>query len=204
MNTSCVSRAPTPTPIVQVVPPTIQKDTTPQVQKIVESNVKLQESVRVQKDTITKQTGVILDAMETAVDLQKQLEGTAPQIIATNLVAKLDDVKTRNMFMETTNADLQKQIDLQRRVADEAVALALMKDQESREWQSNNKTKDDIIQKVGVERDKAIQDREKFKGQAEKSGVYKFWVIMLASIFIGWTILKNVMMIYFPMIKFRV
>jgi hypothetical protein len=199
------SCAPTvPTPIVNVIPPKVQSDVTPQTQKIVATNQALQKTVQTQKASISEQTNVIIDALATAEDLRKQLQGTAPEVMATNLITQLDGVKTRNMFIEGTNAELQKQIDEQRVIADDAVAKAMMKDQESREWQSNNLTKDSIIAKIGSERDSAMKERDSAKITAAKAGVYKFWVIALIGAFAGWTILKNVLMIYFPLAKFRV
>lgn len=52
---------------------------------------------------------------------------------------------------------------------------------------------------------KSLQAKiEKLTKQAASAGVYKNWIIGLASGFLLWTILKNILMVYFPATKFRI
>jgi hypothetical protein len=201
--TSCSNQLKPPTPIVKVVNPTVQPDVRPALNAIVAVNDALQSTVNEQQNTINEQRTSIQQAIETYDELKAKLADQKPlEVLTTKLSEQLRVVQTRNMFMETQNVTLKKSLEEQEKLTDEAIEKALKKDEESREWQRVIVTKDDLLARIVVERDSAIKQREHFQVEASKASVYKRWVIGLACGFIGWLIIKNILMVYFPASRF--
>lgn len=109
---------------------------------------------------------------------------------AKTLVDLLQNVKSRNLFLEQHNIELKtlnndQSINLQTLNGDlkEAIDKAILKEKET---------------------DELRQALEKEKRISASAKVYRNWIWCIVGGFILWTIIKNLLLIYFPAIRFRV
>ena len=123
---------------------------------------------------------------------------------ATDLIDELSKVKSRNMFLELENTDLSKLKDEQelnlenmKNSLTKAEGLVIGKENEANELRTQN----DFLGKNLATKNK---ENEKLVKEAATANVYKHAIWWAIGLFLLYTILKNVLMIYFPAIRFRV
>ena len=158
-----------------------------------------------QSQTIKDQMEDIDTAIALANDLKHKLDAkTLIETDVTNLITELTKVKTRNMFLELQNNDLsklktQQELNLENMKVSLAKAEGLImgKDTEANELRTQN----EYLSKNLALKNKENEQLIKVSASAK---VYEHWIWGLVGGFILYTILKNVLMVYFPMLKFRV
>lgn len=194
-----------PTPITKVyIPPApeVQKNVKPLVVEIQTGNRALKETVTVQAETIKIQNTEIDEVITKMEELKAST--VTDQVLVTDLVVRLKDVRTRNLFLETITGQLATRLNAQMLLTDEAVSKAGLKDAESVQWQQMNTTKDTMIRDLEKERNSAITARDKSNLEAANAKVYKRWILFGIAAVVLWLIMKNVLMIYFPLTKFKI
>ena len=186
--------------------PIVVENISPTVTKVIETNKVLENKVNNQSKLIAEQKMDIDEAIKKAESIRKSASENiqVKEQDALDLVANLKTVHTRNLFLETENNDLSNTVSDQSKQLDFANSLAAKKDSEVAELRQQSDQKDNIIKtknedtrKIIIERDKAIID-------AASANVYKHWIYGILGGFLLWTILKNVLMMYFPTTRFRI
>lgn len=199
--TSCAPNSPA-TRVYVPPAPQVQKNVKPIIVEIQTNNSALKDTVAIQKKTIDAQKTEIDQAISNAKALRDPV-GTNWKI-ADDLILQLNSVKMRNLFLETTTGELMTRLNNQIILTEEAIGRASLKDAESIRWQEVNVTKDTIIRDLESERNAAMITRDKNALEAANAKVYKRWILWCVFGFVAWIIVKNVLMIYFPLARFRI
>jgi hypothetical protein len=80
----------------------------------------------------------------------------------------------------------------------------LDKENEASELRSQNKFLANSLNIKNTEVESLKKSLEKEKIKSARATVYKNWVYGLVGGFLLWIVIKNILMIYFPMTKFRI
>jgi len=207
-------------PIVIPTPPPKKESVVPQLNKIeggidstVSENVKIENKIEEQRKELSIQHLEILEAIAKAEYLENILLSNSPtsKSESINFIDRLKKIEARNLFIEKQNSELKKiqqdQLEILKNTKNDVViahAKLIDKEQEA----SNLRDQNDFLAKnlssnlLEAERLKKNLENERIK--SAKSSVYRNWVIGLISGFILWVVIKNILMIYFPMTKFRI
>ncbi len=187
------------------------------VDTTIDNNTKIGIKIDDQSKIIKGQKLAIIDALAQADKLKVKIETDQKISLKeiTNLIDKLNEEKTRNMFLETNLAELktlkndQAVVLAQLRVdLSEAKVKVTLKESEADTLRDQATFLAGSLQSTILSKDKTIgqleKDLSKAKQTAATNAVYKNWVIGLVCAFVLWTIIKNVMMAYSPLTKFRI
>ena len=197
-----------------IIPPAPQKveSALPEVKKAsatvdagIKTNLNVGQKIKEQTQTIKDQRESIDNAIALADSLKVKLDNkTLVEKDATDLIDELSKVKSRNMFLELENTDLSKLKDEQelnlenmKNSLTKAEGLVIGKENEANELRTQN----DFLGKNLATKNK---ENEKLVKEAATANVYKHAIWWAIGLFLLYTILKNVLMIYFPAIRFRV
>lgn len=200
-----------PPKVESVIPHVVTVDN--KLDKLKESNVKLEEKIKNQNKTILDQKMALQNAIVQAEKLKEKIlaNEALQEIDALNIIEQLNRAGERNLFLEKQNEELEKirkeqdllLVETKNKLNDAIIQLTLKETEASNlrlqnEYLSNLVTKNqDSIKTLNEQLDKS-------NAKAATASVYKRWVIVIVAIVIAWIILKNVLMIYFPAVKFRV
>jgi hypothetical protein len=208
----------TPPPII---PPVVKQEQSvlPSLDKVeaginntVESNIKLEQKLKEQQQTVINQKIAIADAIQDAEKLKNKVltNGKITELETTNLIDKLKDVESRNLFLELQNDELSKVREDQSQTlktlkedSDKTHDLLISKENEALQLREQTEylSKNLIVKNKEVETLKNVLSDEKVKSAT--AGVYRNWIKGIVIGFVLWTIIKNIIMIYNP-IKFRI
>ena len=129
----------------------------------------------------------------------------------TGLLTEMGKVKSNNMFLELSNHDLIKLKDTQdtnlmkmSASLDAAEEKIINKDNEATQLREQYTY---LSQSLVTKNNEVVDLNKALTKEKETSAtalVYKHWVWGLVGGFLLWCLVKNLIMIYFPMIKFRV
>lgn len=184
-----------------------------EVDNTVDSNKKIGDKINESKIIINEQNISILEALNQAEKIkEKALAKVAiTELEASNLIAELKKVQTRNLFLEKQNQELtklkedqEKILNIIKNTLDKTREQVSDKENEATELRKQNIYLSQNLTAKNEESEKLKATLQKEKEISASAKVYKHWIITLVSVFIGWLILKNILMIYFPSIKFRV
>jgi len=214
---SCTNNAPPP----NVPPPPVKTESAlPGIGKVdggvtatIDITAKLGAKIEDQKQTIVEQRSTINEAISQIDKLKVKLQ--AKEIISepelNDLMAELKKLDTKNNFLETQNKELTTfKEEQEKTLAEIRIALSKTKEQvvskenETENLRVQNKYLADNLTTYGKEAEKLKQEITKQKQNAARANVYRNWVIGLSVGFILWTIIKNLLMIYLPAMKFRI
>lgn len=182
------------------------------IDNTIKENIKFDQKLKEQRQIVLDQKIAISEALSQAEKIHDMVlaNDTIKEIDAVNLITQLKKVEARNLFLETKNIELVTVKDDQEKllknlkvVSNDALQKLTAKENEASELRSQNDYLGKNLNNKNqeVETLKKLLEKEKIKSAT--SGVYRNWIIGLVSGFILWTIIKNIMMIYFP-IKFRI
>ena len=203
---------PTPPAKVESVLPSITK-ISKEVQDGVNTNENVSGKLQEQTTTLKDQDSDIDQSLEIAkaIDLKIALKQLVLGEDADNLVKELQKVKTRNLFLENENSDLVKMKDEQDKnlkIMGDSLADAQEKVINKENEADQLRTQDDFLSKNLNTKNKEVQEMDKSltkeKEIAATALVYKHAIWWAVGIFLLWTVVKNVLMIYFPATKFRI
>jgi hypothetical protein len=207
-------------PIAIPVAPPKQESVVPYFDKIdsgidstIKSNIKIEDKIKEQHRELSSQQEAIIDAIAQAEKIKEVLTAntTVSEIESTDFINKLRKIEARNLFIEAQNLELEalrkEQAEILKMTKEDASITyrkLLNKEQETNTLREQNEflSRNLVIKSNEVEQLKKALEKEKIK--AAKSSVYRNWIIGIVSSFVLWIIIKNVLMIYFPMTKFRI
>jgi hypothetical protein len=207
-------------PVVIPIAPVKIESVVPQFNKIsvgidstIKSNLKIENKIKDQHKELSIQQLAILEAIAQADKFKEILlvNKCISEIDSINFINNLRSIETRNLFIEKQNIELEElrkeQSEILKMTKEDASITyrkLLDKEQEANSLREQN---DYLGKNLIVKSNEVVQlqkDLEKEKIKSAKATVYKNWVIGLVTIFILWLIIKNVLMVYFPMTKFRI
>lgn len=216
---SCATKPVSPTAYIPNAPaktesvlPAVIK-TEENIQKVVSSNEKLQEKTKAQEETILSQKVKITEAIAQAQRLEEKAKAKLliTEIEAAEMTTKIKEIEQENFSLTKQNGKLKEDLEWQGEFLgitkkDAADARYKLIQAEGELYDYREKYK--FAQTTIAERNESVQKLQKentsLTKKAASSSVYKNWVIGIVSALVGWTILKNILMVYFPATKFRI
>lgn len=207
-----VNDVPSPPPKVEsVIPTVITVDHN--LDKLKETNVQLEEKLKNQNKTILDQKMAIQNAITQAEKLKEKIlaNEALKEIDAINLIEQLHQAGERNLFLEKQNEDLEKirkdqdltLSDTKNKLNDALVRLA-QKESEVMNLRNQNEYLSSLVTKSNENVKILNSQLDKAQKTAATASVYKHWVIGLVVVFVAWVVIKNILMVYFPLAKFRI
>lgn len=208
-KSSTIPTAPTKT---ESVKPSLDK-VKDGISESITENSKVAEKIKNQQSTIAEQKGLINDALEEARKIEEKLKTN--QVVSEaeiqSLKTKIEQIKKENDKLLETNGALSENVRylmdvLNATRKDSATASSKLEQSESELaiLRDQNKTISDTL----ASRNKDVETMQKqvIKSEtaAAKAKVYRNWIWGLVGGFLLWTIAKNILMIYFPLTRFRI
>lgn len=216
---SCTNKVVTPSNDVPTTPPKVESvipsitTVDNRLDKLKESNVKLEEKLKSQNQTILEQKMALTNAISQTQKLREKILANEAllEIDAMNIIDQLEKAGERNLFLEKQNEELEKirkdqdsiLIETKIKLSDALVRIS-MKESEASTLRSQAEYLGTLVSKNNANIIELNKQLDKANKTAASAGVYKHWVIGIIVAVVLWTILKNVLMIYFPMTKFRI
>ena len=210
-NNNTTPIIPPPVKAVESVLPSMAKVDTG-IDNTVKSNIKLEQKIKEQQQTVTDQKIAISEAISEAEKLRNKVltNEIITELATTSLVDKLNKVETRNLFLESQNTELSKvreeqTVTLKSLKEDSVKTHQLLQAKENENSQLREQV-DYIAKNLNMkisEVESLKSDLTKEKVKSATAGVYRNWIIGIVTGFVLWTIIKNIIMIYSP-IKFRI
>ena len=183
------------------------------IDNTIKTNVKLSEKLTSQKQSINDQRLAIVEALTQAEKMKTTIKanGVVTELDTNNLIIELKHAQDRNMFLETSNAELitlkteqEKTLDTLKQDGEDTLSKLYVFQDETLILRGQNKWLGGSLILKNKETETLKLDLSKEKEKSAKSGVYKHWVIGLVAGFLLWTIIKNVLMVYLPTTRFRI
>lgn len=177
-----------------------------------QTNIKLEQKIKEQQQTVTDQKFAIEEAISDVEKLKNKIISNEiiTELETTNLIDKLKKVEVRNLFLETQNTelshvreDLQKTLDMLKTDSDKVYDQLVSKENETTQLREQSEYLSKNLNLKNKEVESLKDDVTKEKVKSATANVYRKWIIGLVSGFVLWTIIKNIIMIYSP-IKFRI
>ncbi|MBF0207901.1 MAG: hypothetical protein HQK53_13540 [Oligoflexia bacterium] len=183
------------------------------IDSTIKSNTKIGEKIKEQKRELVAQKLTITETITEAEKLLSMLKDykCVSDIEIINVVDGLHVIETRNLFLEKQNNELealryeQEEI-LKMTKEDATITYRKLLDKEN-EADALRDQNDYLGKNLKLKNEEAETLKQKVKDvevKLAKANVYKYWVWGLVGGFLLWTIIKNVLMIYSPMTKFRI
>jgi chromosome segregation ATPase len=207
-------------PVAIPVPPSMVPSVVPQLVKVKDGidnsltkNTKIEGKIKDQKVEISNQQASILDAIKRAESIKKDLEASKPitEVESTKFIELMHQIKTRNLFIEKQNEELEtirKEQEVVLKIAKEDAAKTHTKLVEKEYEASSLRDQNNFLGRNLLIKSNEAEALKKEVSKKEialaKANVYKHWVWGLIGGFIAWTIIKNLLMFYFPTTRFRI
>lgn len=201
--------APTPSTVLPIKTPSAMPTIAHMgvgVNTTIDNNNKIGEKLKDQQNTIRDQRQMISDTLAQADILKKKIEDNKAitKMEMDKLIDNFKKVEARNLFIESQNMSLITDKNNQA-----SVLAGLQEDLSTTRQQVSNKEQEAENLRNGAdtiarENSKLKKDLASAEVEAAKSGVYKHWIWGLIGAFVLYTIIKNVLMVYFPLTKFRI
>lgn len=183
------------------------------IDETIKSNAKIRHKIKEQHKELSTQQLAILEAIAQADKFKEILLSNKciSDIESVNFINNLKSIETRNLFIEKQNAELEElrkeQFEILKMTKEDASITyrkLLDKEQEATSLREQNDYLGKNLVVKSNEVEQLRKDLEKEKIKSARATVYKNWVIGLVTSFILWLIIKNVLMMYFPLTKFRI
>jgi hypothetical protein len=204
---------------IPVAPP-IRESVVPYLEKVsggidksLESNTKIDSKIKEQRDTVLRQKITITETITKVERLRDKVlaEEAIKEIEVIDIISDLKIIESRNLFLEKQNSELEdirkdQEAILQMTKTDASITYRKLmdKENEANELRSQNTFLANNLNIKNKEVETLKQKLEKEKVKSARAGVYRNWIIGLSVGFVAWLIIKNILMIYFPMTKFRI
>tara|TARA_R110002167_G_scaffold45083_1_gene135542 strand:+ start:20358 stop:21050 length:693 start_codon:yes stop_codon:yes gene_type:complete len=201
-------------------PPVVQQSAKPDLDKTAENldvslegNTLIDESIKDQIQALINQKKNISQALLQAEKLKIKAEAKViiTEIDIKNIIDELEKVESRNIFLEiesTKQSDIVKKqkIDLKTAKGNLKTATdkADKKEEEAKEAQDKLAQVSTSLTTKNGEVKSLTKALAKEKVKSAKSEVYRNWIWGLAGLFTLYTIIKNILMVYLPGVKFRI
>jgi predicted RNase H-like nuclease (RuvC/YqgF family) len=213
--------APKQTPPAIIPPPPKQTESAlPNVKKIIgdvdntiQTNTKIGDRLDESKQAVLDQKVSIMEALSQAEKIKEKAlaKQAITELEALNLINELKKVETRNLFLEKQNEQLSKLkneqdkiLNIIQKTLQETEDQIYSKEEEARLLREQNIYLSQHLQSKNQESENLKKLLQKEKEVSASAKVYKNWVIGLVSVFVAWVIIKNILMMYFPLTKFRI
>lgn len=203
---------PTPPPKIESSQPEI-KDTDKNISDAKDVNTKISEKIQRSKEEFQKQKLNLEEAIAKAEKLKEKAlsKKLITEIEMMDLISQLEKSKDRNLFLEEQNEDSEKFIETQRKSLQEADENIQKVSDKNIKLENNNETlrsqNKDLGERI-INQDekirKANKDILKLEKEAASAKVYRNWIWGIAGAFVVYTIVKNILMYYFPNMRFRI
>lgn len=209
----------TPTPIIPPAPKKVEsslgniKKVDTDISNVIKKNLELGEKIDESKKVIFEQKIAIIDALSQAEKIKDKIISNqiVTQLDADTLIIQLKNTQARNLFLETQTSDLFK-LNLEQgqdlNSTKESLAIAtkqiIDKENETDQLRSQNEYLSTNLKntlKINEDLKTSIKVSDQ---KLASANVYKYWVVGIFATFIGWTIIKNILMVYFPAARFRI
>lgn len=203
---------PTPPIKVESVQPKLSKVQT-NIDKSIVENAKASEALKNQTKQLLDQKSKIIDAIEISNRFKESAKGKLliSELDAMALNAKLLAIQGSNKELELQNLELSRKLDEAGKLLEETkteaqktMSALILKEYETNELSTQNKFLANNLTSRNNDVETLQKETAKLEKKAASASVYKNWIIGLATGFIAWTILKNILMIYFPATRFRI
>jgi len=208
----------TPSLIIQTPPKT--ESAIPHFKKVengidrsIQSNTKIDSKIKEQKGALLDQKIVIEETITKIERLVEQVTAhkTIQEIDAIDILNSIKTIHTRNLFLETQNNELTQILSEQEgilKMTKEDASITYRKLIDKEEEVNRLRELNKLIANNLVAKDNDIRtlqnSLQKEKINSARANVYRNWVYGLAGSFIAWLIIKNILMVYFPLARFRI
>lgn len=216
---SCATKTVSPTVSIPNAPaqtesviPAVLK-TEENIQKIVSSNEQLKDKTKDQESTILSQKVKITEAIAQAQRIEEKAKAKllVTELEAIEMTTKIKSIEEENFTLTKQVGKLKENLDWQseflsitKQDAADARYKLIQSEQEMRVLRDNYKFAEDTV----VERNASVQELQKqnikLTKEASTAKVYKHWIWGIVGGLVLWTIIKNILMVYFPATKFRI
>ena len=203
---------PAPPTKVESVQPKLSKVQS-NIDKSIVENTKVSEALKNQTKQLLDQKSKIIDAIEISERFKGSAKGKQliSELDAMALNVKLLAIQGSNKELELQNLELSKKLAEAGKLLEETKADAqktmgalISKEYETTELISQNKFLANNLTSRNEDVETLQKENTKLEKKAASASVYKNWIIGLATGFILWTILKNILLIYWPSARFRI
>jgi hypothetical protein len=212
--------AKTTPPVAIPVAPPVRESVVPYLAKVsdgidrsLESNIKIDSKIQEQRDTVLRQKITITETIAKVERLKDKVlaEEAIKEIEVIDIISDLKIIESRNLFLEKQNnelEDIRKEQEAILRMTKEDASITyrklMDKENEASELRSQNTFLANNLTLKNKEVETLKQKLEKEKIKSARASVYRNWIFGLLGAFTLWIIIKNVLMVYFPMTKFRI
>jgi hypothetical protein len=172
------------------------------------------------KDNVGE-TGSILSRQNLTIeDNVNNLEKLRQKVVASQKVQEAEVVHVKNGLLlvgennkniQVKNDGLQKQLAEQRSVLErtkgdvsKSYVKMIEKEREANELRTQAEFLHNLLKSKDTEKEKLKAELEKEKVKSAKASVYRNWIFGIVGAFVLWIVVKNVLMIYFPLTRFRI
>lgn len=209
----------TPPVAIPVSPPT-KESVVPSLRKVsdgidrsLDSNSKIDSKIRELNDTVLKQKLTISETIAKAEKIREKAlaEQLIKEIELIEIITSLKTIEQRNLFLETQNSELETirkdQEAILKMTRDDASITykkLIDKENEATQLREQNAFLSTNLNLKNQEVETLKKDLSKEKVKSARANVYRNWIFSLVGGFVLWIIIKNVLMVYFPMTKFRI
>lgn len=202
---------PAPPKTESAIPPLIKVDE--KVKETIKENIKLEAKIKEQQQVVSEQRIAIVEALAQAEKMKEKVlaNQTISEMETINLIVELKKVESRNLFLETKNTelgDINKTQTVSLNELNDRVRETMEKLIKKEKELEDVRTQYDFVSNIANTKSNEVENLKtelsKEKVKAANYFLYKKWVIIIICGFVLWTIIKNLLMIYFPAIKFRI
>lgn len=176
-------------------------------------NAKLSSKIEEQKRVTEQQKNAIAEAITLTESIKKKVAANEKitEIETMNLLDELKKVKSYNMFLVDKNNELlaaKEESDASlvrvKEVLDKTHQQIIEIEKDSSLIRDRLTASNNALMNQQKELNKLRSDLISEKRKSASASVYKNWVIGIVVSFVLWTIIKNVLMMYFPASRFRI
>jgi hypothetical protein len=211
-KTTPPSIIPPPPAKIESVAPSLRK-VSDGIDRTIETNTKIDTTIKQQRETVLRQKIKISETITKVEKLREKVlaEQLIKEIEVVEIINDLRTIEQRNLFLETQNGELENirkdQAAILKMTKEDASITyrkLMDKENEANELRNQNTFLATNLTTKNQEAETLKKNLEKEKVKAAKASVYRNWIFGLVGGFVLWIIIKNVLMVYFPMTKFRI
>ena len=213
--------APKQTPPIAIpIAPVVTESVVPSLQKVssgidrgLDTNHQIDTKIKQQQNTVLEQKIVIVETIAKVERLKEKAKAKQliEEIELIDIINDLNKIQQRNLFLEKQNTELDtirkdQEAILKMTKEDASITYKKLmdKENEAKELRSQNTFLAKNLENKNKEVESLKKNLQKEKVRAARASVYRNWIIGIVSAFVLWTIVKNVLMMYFPLTKFRI
>ena len=183
------------------------------VERSLDSNTKIDSKLQEQRNTVLQQKITITETIVKLERIREKVlaEEAIKEIEIVDIIKDLKTIETRNLFLEKQNGELEtirkdQAAILKMTKEDASITYRKLidKENEALELRTQNEFLSSNLASKNKEVESLKKDLSKEKVKSARANVYRNWIFGIVGGFVLWIIIKNVLMIYFPLAKFRI